>query len=171
MRNCAASITVVVEVNLLIIQMWCVFAVQHHPRVPIKLNNPGGGGKLQSFCMQVFNQSLIAMDDVFIVRYAHESQTALELHTDAGDISFMVALSHPGIDYDSGGTFFEELDDVVMLQKGEMILFNAKLFHSGVPITSGRRYLLVGFCYTSPEAANEPGNVALDFTLIGSQQQ
>lgn len=126
---------------------------------------------LQSFCMQVFNQSLMAMDDVFIVRYTLESQTALELHTDAGDISFMVALSHPGIDYDGGGTFFEKMDDVVMLQKGEMILFNAKLFHSGVPVTYGRRYLLVGFCYTSPEAANEPGNVALDFTLIGSQQQ
>mmetsp|Transcript_18547 Transcript_18547/g.35327 ORF Transcript_18547/g.35327 Transcript_18547/m.35327 type:complete len:137 (+) Transcript_18547:149-559(+) len=120
----------------------------------------------QKFCMQAFDVRITAMDDVFVVRYAAEAQNALEMHTDAGDISFMVALSAPDLDYGGGGTYFEEIDQVIALQKGQMLLFDAKLFHRGMPITFGERYLLVGFCFTSPSAAKRPGNVALDFTLI-----
>lgn len=47
--------------------------------------------------MQAFDTRISAMDDVFVVRYAAEAQNALEMHTDAGDISFMVALSAPDL--------------------------------------------------------------------------
>jgi hypothetical protein len=43
-----------------------------------------------------------------------------------------------------------------------MILFDAKLYHSGVPITSGTRYLLVGFCYTKIYNINMESNIPID---------
>ena len=41
---------------------------------------------------QVFHARIHAFDDVFVVRYAADAQAALELHTDAGEVSFMVRL-------------------------------------------------------------------------------
>ena len=61
-----------------------------------------------------------------------------------------MALSNAA-DYSGGGTWFEALESVVHLDKGEAIVFDAKLFHAGVPITRGRRYLLVAFVYTADE--------------------
>ena len=121
---------------------------------------------LQTFCLQVFNREIAGFDDVFIVRYQFGKQTSLQMHTDAGDISFMVALSEPGIDFSAGGTYFEHLNEVVTLDKGQMLLFNAKLFHTGMPITRGTRYLLVGFCHCDATNAVQPGNIGLNFEQI-----
>lgn len=51
--------------------------------------------------------------------------------------------------YTGGGTYFRVTDDVLHLNQGSMVTFDAKLFHRGMPITSGVRYLLVGFCHTA----------------------
>eukprot|EP00976_Prorocentrum_cordatum_P092144 1188812-Prorocentrum_minimum.AAC.2 len=119
--------------------------------------------------LQVFNRKIAGFDDVFIVRYTLGEQTSLQMHTDAGDISFMIALSEPGKDYSGGGTYFEDLGEVVTMKKGDMLIFNAKLFHQGVPITSGTRYLLIGFGYSSDATTTlQPGSIGLDFLQVVS---
>ena len=98
-----------------------------------------------------YNQTINSFDDVFVVKYqAIGDRVKPELieHIDAGDISFMIALSERGVDYSGGGTYFRVTDSVVHLNQGDMITFDAKLYHGGVKITSGVRYLLVGFCHT-----------------------
>ena len=105
-----------------------------------------------------------AFDDVFVVKYdatgtSDVCQQALEMHCDAGDVSFMLALS-PREAYSGGGTFFEALclgaqfvnegercrGGTLHLPQGELLLFDAALRHAGVRISAGTRYLLVGFC-------------------------
>ena len=90
----------------------------------------------------------VAFDDMFVVRYDAEEQRELVRHFDAGDVSFMLALSAQ-TDYAGGGTAFDAMgSEVVHLEQGELVLFDAALYHAGLPITRGKRYLLVGFCYT-----------------------
>lgn len=58
--------------------------------------------------------ALTALDDLFVVKYeacAGRGQQELPRHVDAGDVSFMVALSSLGEDYDGGGTGFDALGD------------------------------------------------------------
>ena len=41
------------------------------------------------------------------------------------------------------------------LDQGELLIFDAKLYHSGFEISSGVRYLLVGFCFTAAVGGSE----------------
>lgn len=114
-------------------------------------------------------QSPAAFNDLFVVKYSAEQQQGLEVHTDAGDVSFMLALS-PRSSYSGGGTAFDVLqqqgESPVHLEQGNAILFDARLRHEGLPISSGTRYLLVGFCLTDPAASRVPGNVGLGLQRI-----
>ena len=126
----------------------------------------------------------VAFDDVFVVKYDATGsglgcQRDLELHHDGGDVSFMLALS-PLSAYSGGGTRFEVFgagleflnnesiqDETLHLEQGELLLFDAGLRHAGRAISAGRRYLLVGFCFTNdPDMARAPGNVDLMLTKI-----
>lgn len=119
------------------------------------------------------NACLFALDDLFVIKYDATgvgAQNELIPHRDAGDISFMVALSQRS-DYTGGGTHFAALgqcsggkgEGVVHLEQGELLSFDAALTHSGVPISAGVRYLLVGFCHCRDQAAAaEPGNINCD---------
>jgi hypothetical protein len=120
---------------------------------------------LQRYYAMVHGQSIFALDDLFVVKYdCAKGQSALIRHTDAGDISFMVALSDVG-DYDGGGTYFDDLDDTIHMEQGQILVFHAGLFHRGNPITRGTRYLLVGFCFTDESRRNSPGLLGLDLKL------
>lgn len=125
-----------------------------------------------------------AFDDVFVVKYdatgsGYRCKRDLELHHDGGDVSFMLALS-PRSAYCGGGTRFEVFGagsdfvndasveaETVHLEQGELLLFDAGLRHAGRAISSGRRYLLVGFCFTNdPDMAHTAGNVDLMLNKI-----
>lgn len=81
--------------------------------------------------------------DVFIVKYEECSQSFLELHTDGSFLSFQVLLSDKN-DFEGGGTYFD--DGLIMKpSQGDLILHSSRMKHAGLPITKGRRYLLVGF--------------------------
>ncbi|KAL9184880.1 hypothetical protein ACHAXT_002657 [Thalassiosira profunda] len=70
----------------------------------------------------------------------------LDLHTDKSVWTFLIALSEGrGQDYRGGGTYFQALNSVAHLQRGQMLVFRGRLRHSGVKIGAGCRYLLVGF--------------------------
>ena len=67
----------------------------------------------------------------------------------------------------TGGTYFDLVAQTVHCPQGYLLTFDSKLFHQGQPITSGARYLLVGFCHTDPSQGTEPGNVSTaDLSLI-----
>ena len=81
----------------------------------------------------------------------------------------MIALS-PRADYDGGGTHFDALAipdslNILHLEQGDMVLFDALLFHSGVAITRGSRYLLVGFTYTRRDSV-KPGHLNLQLSTF-----
>jgi hypothetical protein len=100
-----------------------------------------------------YNQSINSFDDVFVVKYhtsGDASKSELAEHTDAGEFSFMIALSDYETDYAGGGTYFRVTDRVLHLSRGSIVTFDGSLYHRGEKITSGTRYLLVGFCYTDP---------------------
>ena len=137
-------------------------------------------------------QDVTCFNDLFVVKYNAKEQRALENHTDAGDVSFMLALSSRS-SYKGGGTEFEDLKEEgpLHLEQGSSVVFDAGSFHtgeaasavsfiilsftikltpstlslrsspSGLPITSGRRYLLVAFCYVGAEASREAGNLSI----------
>jgi len=70
----------------------------------------------------------------------------LDMHTDKSEWTFLIALSNGcGVDYDGGGTYFECLDATLHVQRGHAVVFPGKLRHCGQRISSGLRFLLVGF--------------------------
>ena len=70
----------------------------------------------------------------------------LVMHTDKSTWTFLIALSEGrGEDYTGGGTYFQDLNCTVHLQRSQMLIFRGKRRHCGMSIRSGCRYLLVGF--------------------------
>jgi hypothetical protein len=114
----------------------------------------------------------LRLADGFVVKYdADGGQTQLKPHRDGSVLSFNIALN-PSHDYDGGGTWFSSLeakpshaihnsDDedtfwqekvhrhsdtaAVRIDQGEMVSHASALLHGGHGITSGKRYILVGF--------------------------
>jgi hypothetical protein len=89
----------------------------------------------------------IRADDMFVVRYDSQ-QTGLVRHTDFGDISINILLSS---DFEGGGTRFwnrltkKSFATVQPTQVGQVLTHSSQLRHEGLPVSSGIRYILVGF--------------------------
>jgi hypothetical protein len=96
------------------------------------------------------NPSRLHLDDrePHIVKYdiTKKERQKLDMHTDKSEWTFLIALSNGcDIDYDGGGTYFECIDATIHIQRGHALIFPGKLRHCGQRITSGLRFLLVGF--------------------------
>lgn len=96
------------------------------------------------------NASRLVLDDrePHMVKYdvTKKERQKLDMHTDKSEFTFLIALSNGcGFDFDCGGTYFECLDATIHVQRGHAIVFPGKLRHCGQRITSGVRFLLVGF--------------------------
>ena len=84
--------------------------------------------------------------DLFVAKYdadAAGGQRGLDGHIDCSFLSMVLQLN-PTADFEGGGTRFEHRDLVVRPEQGDGVLFLSKLYHEGVPIRSGTRYILVG---------------------------
>ena len=94
-----------------------------------------------------FRPEHIGCRDLFVVKYDAVSQgvqTGLAIHTDGSIISFNILLNDT-TEFKGGGTFFEHLRHTVCPERGECVVHDGKYPHAGAHITSGVRYLLVGF--------------------------
>ena len=117
-----------------------------------------------------FRASQLSFRDLFFVKYsgAEEGvQSGLAAHRDGSLLSLNILLNAPA-EFDGGGTLFLEEDvtlsrptpgvdaasgdaeacrvaDVVAIGRGDCLVHCGRLLHSGVPISRGQRYLLVGF--------------------------
>lgn len=97
---------------------------------------------MKSYCL---DENTIKLDytDVFIVKYEYSAQEYLEMHCDGSFISFQILLSNI-TDFEGGGTYFD--DGLIMKpDQGGLVIHSSHIKHSGLPITSGIRYVLVGF--------------------------
>ena len=106
----------------------------------------------------------VGYDDLFVVKYEAKKQKELLRHFDGGSVSFMIALSDSN-DYDGGGTKFDCLEETLHLEVGDIVLFDANLYHKGIEITKGTRYLLVGFCIVEGSQVNV-GNIKLSLRRV-----
>jgi len=91
------------------------------------------------------NEIQFDFKDLFIVKYKHDEQNFLEMHSDGTIISFNILLSEQN-DFEGGGTCFDD-GLVIKSEQGDLIIHNGIIRHSGLPITQGTRYLLLGFAY------------------------
>jgi len=89
------------------------------------------------------DKMIINVKDLFVVKYSHEAQNQLEMHCDDSFLSFSILLNDNS-EFEGGGTYFDD-GLTCRLNKGEMLLHSSQIKHSGLPITKGKRYLLVGF--------------------------
>lgn len=97
---------------------------------------------IKSYCLD--NSKLqLNFKDIFVVKYKFDEQNYLDLHCDGSFLSFQILLSNTS-SFEGGGTYF---DDGLTLnpEQGDLIIHSSRIKHSGLPITKGVRYLLVGF--------------------------
>lgn len=82
--------------------------------------------------------------DVFVVKYDANAQNKLDIHRDISELSFVLLLSDPS-EFEGGGTYYVEEDKTISPNQGGIALHCGFRLHSGKAITSGRRYILIGF--------------------------
>jgi hypothetical protein len=96
----------------------------------------------RSYCLD--NNVKFNIRDMFIVKYEYTGlQEELEKHLDVSYLSINISLSEVN-DYDGGGTqFFDGIRNVG--NQGDAIVHSGRIYHSGLRITRGLRYVLVLF--------------------------
>lgn len=103
--------------------------------------------KIKDICKdkyQLETKSIITPFDIFVVKYDANGQSSLDLHRDSSILSFVLLLSNPN-DFKGGGTFYENANETVKPEQGGLLIHCGKVRHAGVTITSGVRYILIGF--------------------------
>jgi len=75
-------------------------------------------------------------------------------------LSFNVLLNQ-STDFEGGGTYFKHLDRSVTINQGDFLLHSGLVLHGGHPITSGIRFILVGFIDVNPYGPNLVRPIAL----------
>ncbi|EIE89226.1 hypothetical protein G6F46_004633 [Rhizopus delemar] len=106
-----------------------------------------------------FKPSDLGFRDIFLVKYSAEEQRGLGLHADGCLFSITLLISHPD-DFEGGGTYFASIDQVVHLGQGDCAYHDARVMHSGMEITKGERYVLVGFIDTADTIEKDQNNTA-----------
>lgn len=85
--------------------------------------------------------------DAFLLKFdKNPMRSGLGVHVDDDGLglSFNLLLSSPD-DFEGGGTWFEDSDETVTPQQGEMVSHHGGLRHASVPTGGGLRYIMVGF--------------------------
>ena len=99
--------------------------------------------KLASFLYSNFKTN--ETNIVFLVKYSMDGQKDLCPHHDSSSYSVLFTLNN---DFEGGGTYFLRQDYKSQnVPIGNCSIHPGRLthYHSGIPITSGERYILVGF--------------------------
>lgn len=128
----------------------------NHPTTDIQIKSTNISNKVHKFVQDnvftliekyyMVDKKLIEINDLFIVKYECSGQNFLEKHFDANVFSFVILLNEH-TEFDGGGTGiyspwgYQECH----LSKGDIMLQPGFLYHQGIPITRGIRYILVGF--------------------------
>jgi len=81
----------------------------------------------------------------FLAKYTPATQPGLATHTDSSLFSFVVSLNN---EYEGGGTKFPRQNILIDSPVGYATIHPSRLTHphGGMPITKGKRYIIVSFC-------------------------
>ena len=105
--------------------------------------------KIKDICKCKYSleaDAIIKPYDIFVVKYDANGQNKLDLHRDSSTLSFVLLLSHPD-NFIGGGTYYEATDETLKPEQGGLAIHCGKVKHAGVTITSGTRYILIGFMH------------------------
>jgi hypothetical protein len=88
----------------------------------------------------------LSFRDLFFVYYkaAPGHQSELSIHRDGSLLSFNILLNNR-TDFEGGGTFIQETGATHHIHGGDALMHSGQVLHGGATVTSGERYLLVGF--------------------------
>ena len=83
----------------------------------------------------------------FVVKYELGKQNHLKPHHDSATYSLVLTLNRPNIDFEGGGTRFVKQNVTTQGKKGYCAIHPGRLthYHEGIPITKGKRYIMVSF--------------------------
>lgn len=83
----------------------------------------------------------------FIARYTTEDQPQLKIHHDNSDISVLINLSEPDVDFTGGGTYFPKYKSLYRPSKGSISLHPGNITHKhgARAVLDGKRYIIVSF--------------------------
>lgn len=99
-----------------------------------------------------FNKNIKYREQWKVGKYVSDRKGFYDYHRDDvyetkyRNISCVLALSEPD-DYQGGELHFKELGIKFKLKKNSMIFFKSSLLHGVTPVTSGERYVLIGFMF------------------------
>ena len=148
---------------------WSTRRHRHHPTTDLQVsheNCPAIARRLEQtieVALQTlahhygFERSHLTMSDCFLVKYEakdeevaeadeQQQQDRLTPHRDGSLLSFSILLSQPGVDFTGGGLSFASLrENQPVPNQGDLTIHCGKLLHESKALTSGRRYVLVGF--------------------------
>ena len=94
-----------------------------------------------------FALSSFRFRDLFFVYYDGDTpgaQNSVGPHRDGSVLSFNVLLNDAAA-FDGGGTWFDHTQRTHHIGQGDVLVHSGKLRHAGMPITRGKRFILVGF--------------------------
>ena len=70
--------------------------------------------------------------------------TGIEMHYDGCDITWQLMLTRLD-EYEGGGTYFRCLKKTFKLKQGQVLIHPGELYHKGLDISNGLRFLIVCF--------------------------
>lgn len=102
--------------------------------------------KIYPFLKEKYQIENASINDFFIVKYdtSNDGMDKLDIHRDTSVINIIVSLNSLN-EYDGGGTYFPEFKKVIKPEQGHVLVSTGKMKHGGFKITSGTRYILIGF--------------------------
>lgn len=86
----------------------------------------------------------LSEEDVFVVKYDSFQQKGIAPHRDRSHLSFNIALNNDEM-YKGGGTHMLALKKTYNIKIGDVLMHSSGIVHSGVDVSVGTRYILVGF--------------------------
>lgn len=94
--------------------------------------------------MDYSSENIVSED--FLIKYTPDTQAGLGVHSDFSQFTIVLTLNN---DFKGGGTIFPRQEMSLIQDIGEATIHPGMLTHphGGIPITEGKRFILVTFCW------------------------